>query len=152
MRNSIVIAAAAAMLAVVSSASAQGRPEQAGQSVAFFTPPIGNVDSFIDNTFEASFVSTGTAPIALTIQVCTLAGVCTSPGFACVSMPLTRRLGCSTGNLAADEPLYAKFRVRATGGGTVDGMGSLRVIGPDGTNSAAVQTHGPVPDRAVTEQ
>ena len=152
MRNPIAIAALAAMLADESAASAQGRPEQAGQGVAFFTPPIGNVDSFIDNTFEASFVSTGTAPIALTIQVCTLAGVCTSPGFACVSMPLTRRLGCSTGNLAADEPLYAKFRVRATGGGTVDGMGSLRVIGPDGTNSAAVQTHGPLPDRAVTEQ
>lgn len=152
MRNSIVIAAAAAMLAVVSSASAQGRPEQAGQSVAFFTPPIGNVDSFVDNTFEASFVSTGTAPVKLTIQVCTLAGVCTSPGFACVGVPLTRGTGCSTGNLAADEPLYAKFRVQATGGGTIDGMGSLRVIGPDGTNSAAVQTHTSVPDRLVTEQ
>lgn len=151
MRKSILIAAAAAMLVVASAASAQGRPEQAGQSVAFFTPPIGNVDSIVDNTFEASFVSTGTAPIAVTIELCALDGVCYVSGFVCASVPLTRGLGCSTGNLAADEPLYAKFRVRPTGGGTVDGMGSLRVIGPDGT-TAAVQTHGPVPDRAVTEQ
>jgi hypothetical protein len=152
MRKSILIAAAAAMLVVASAASAQGRPERIGPSVAFFTPPIGNVDSFVDNTFEASFVSTGTAPIAVTIELCALNGVCYVSGFTCASVPLPRGLGCSTGNLVADEPLYAKFRVRPTGGGTVDGMGSLRVIAPDGTNSAAVQTHGPVPDRAVTEQ
>ncbi len=119
---------------------------------AFFTPPIGNVDSFVDNTFEASFVSTGTAPIVLTIELCSLNGMCYVSGFACASVPLTRGLGCSTGNLGDNEPLYAKFRVRPTGGGTVDGMGSLRVIALDGTNSAAVQTHGPVPDRAVIEQ
>ena len=59
MRHSILIAAAAAMVVVASAASAQGRPERVGPSVAFFTPPIGNVDSFVDNTFEASFVSTG---------------------------------------------------------------------------------------------
>ena len=76
MRKSILIAAAAAMLVVASAASAQGRPERIGPSVAFFTPPIGNVDSFVDNTFEASFVSTGTAPIALTIELCALDGVC----------------------------------------------------------------------------
>ena len=152
MRKSILIAAAAAMLVVASAASAQGRPEQAGQSVAFFTPPIGNVDSFVDNTFEASFVSTGTAPIVLTIELCNLAGQCHSAGFGCLRLSFTRGQGCWTGDLVVEEPFYAKFRVRPTGGGTVDGMGSLRVIALDGTNSAAVQTHGPVPDRAVTEQ
>ena len=150
MRGMIAVVATGVMLVAATAASAQdARPTPA---YAFFTPPIGNVDSFIDNTFEASFVSTGTAPVKLTIQLCTLAGVCTSPGFVCVGEPLTRGTGCSTGNLAADEPLYAKFRVQATGGGTIDGMGSLRVIGPDGTNSAAVQTHTSVPDRLVTEQ
>lgn len=95
MRGMIAIVATGAMLVVASAASAQdARPTPA---YAFFTPPIGNVDSFVDNTFEASFVSTGTAPVKLTIQLCTLAGVCTSPGFVCVGVPLTRGTGCSTG-------------------------------------------------------
>ncbi len=150
MRKSILIAAAAAMVVVASAASAQGRPERVGPSVAFFTPPIGS-NNMLGHKIEASFVSTGTAPIDLTIELCNLAGQCNSAGFGCLSLSFTRGQGCWTGDLVVEEPFYAKFRVRPTGGGTVDGMGSLRLIGPDGT-TAAVQTRGPVPDRAVTEQ
>jgi hypothetical protein len=149
MRAIVAIVATGVVLTASAFASAQGRPDL---GLAFYTPPLGNVDSFIDNTFEASFVSTGSAPVKLTIQLCTLAGVCTSPGFACVNVSLSKGVGCSTGNIVDNEPLYAKFRVHPTGGGTVDGMGSLRVIGPEGTNSAAVQTLGTVPDRLITEQ
>jgi hypothetical protein len=134
----VVAAAAALVFAVATSGWAQGRPLQE----VLYTPPIGNVDSLTSNTFEASFVSIGTAPIALTIQLCTLAGVCTSPGFACINVPLTRGKGCSTGNIVDNQPLYAKFFLKRTNAGTVDGLGSLRVIGPDGANSAAVQTTG----------
>ena len=147
MRKSILIAAAAAMLVVASAASAQGRPMQ---HAAYFTPPIGSNEAPAGTTIEAAFVNTG-VPIVLTIELCTLDGACSSAGFGCVSVSLARGQGCWTGDLVVEEPFYAKFRVRPTGGGTVDGMGSLRLIGPDGT-TAAVQTHGPVPDRAVTEQ
>ena len=147
MRKSILIAAAAAMLVVASAASAQGRPMQ---HAAYYTPPLGSNEAPAGTTFEAAFVNTG-VPIVLTIELCTLDGACSSAGFGCVSISLARGQGCWTGLLASDEPLYAKFRVSAPRGGSPEGMGSLRVIGPDGT-TAAVQTHGPVPDRAVTEQ
>ena len=140
-RNLVIVMAVISLgllIAVSSPASAQGRPLL---PTVFYTPPLGNVDSFIANSFEVSFVNTG-APVKLTIQVCTLLGACTSPGFACIQVPLNRGQGCSTGNFSSNAPMYAKFFVTRTGGGTIDGLGSLRVTGPDGNNSAAVQTIG----------
>jgi hypothetical protein len=148
MRHSILIAAAAAMLVVASAASAQGRPMQ---HAAYYTPPLGSNEAPAGTTIEAAFVNTG-VPIVLTIELCSLAGVRGTSGFgACDGVSLARGQGCWIGDLGTTVPLYAKFRVSAPRGGSPEGMGSLRVIGPDGA-TAAVQTHGPVPDRAVTEQ
>jgi hypothetical protein len=134
----LVIAAAGLLLTDSSPASAQRGSTPARQVCR--TAPLGNVDSFINNTFEASFVSTGSAPVELTIQLCDLTGACFISGFACANVPLTIGQGCSTGNLVANNPLYAKFTLKPTGGGTVGGEGSLRVTAPDGGNSAAIQT------------
>jgi len=81
----------------------------------------------------------GTAPVELTIQLCALDGTCTTAGFTCVGVPLTKGEGCSTGNLVDNQPLYAKFLITKLDKGKIDGLGSLRVTDPDG-NTAAVQS------------
>lgn len=79
-----------------------------------------------------------------------LTGACFSSGVVCVNVPLIGGQGCSTGNLVDNQPLYAKFTLKPTGGGTVGGEGSLRVTAQDGGNSAAIQTtcSGPTAEKA----
>lgn len=97
MRRMIGTIATGLLLSVALVAPAQGGRQPPEHGYAFFTPPI----EFINNTFEVSFVNTGTAPVELTIQLCTLLGVCNfPPGSACVTVPLTRGEGCSTANIA----------------------------------------------------
>ena len=152
MRGMIGIVATGLLVTVALVAPTQGAQERLFR-FAFFTPPLGYLDSLSgeENTFEASFVSTGRDPVKLTIQLCTLDGVCISSGFGCVDVPLTSWEGCTIGDKKYSQPVYARFLVTRKGGGTVDGLGSLRVIGPDGTNSAAVQTSGSIPYRVITE-
>jgi hypothetical protein len=131
MRAIIITVVAAGLLGRVGSpASGQGVLQE-----AFFTPPLG--DAGTDNTFGASFVNTGTAPVELTTQLCDLDGVCTTFG----PSHIARGEGSSVLFFVSNKPLYAKFLLRPIGGGLVDGLGSLSVSSSfDRNNSAAVQT------------
>jgi len=139
MRGAIVAMAAAAMLlGIGSTADAQGRP---AIRMVFYTPPLGDIPNLDlgPTTFQARFVNTGSATVELTVQLCTLGGVCvaTSP---CINLPIARGEGCATFDRIDTEPLYAKFVLRKTGSGRVDGLGSLRIFDTDRTSTAAVQT------------